>query len=378
MNNELIEYPLSFMDALYYENKLWFFDSGVQRLCSIEIGTGDIKVYVDVEFPNGICRKVFRIDNRVYWVSTQGDISYSELGQGLQIVKTFQHNFLYEYSMKEAFFHDNAIWCIPSCTTYPIMVFDVKKEVFLELQIFTSNRSILTARCIASSLYFSIDNESALYEYDVHESKIVKWDLPFNMEIGGFDGNGTFFWLREKIGYKIHKWSKKEGVIKSYDFEIYQEQEKSELNAKAYLVNNDKVFLLPDKSHTIAYVDEKEGCLKRVKWLDDMSCLSNRYQKMFSIGNLCVEDKWILFPWGGNIVTQVNLNELSANGIHISFEENKLCFMTNLQSVSIIAESEFISLDRYIELLSNRELRVGKENDYMSVGKKIMLTLWKE
>ena len=202
----------------------------------------------------------------------------------------------------------------------------------------------------------------------------MEYFISDEINISGFEVDGNNFWLRGKTGIALYKWNPQEGIIGNYLLRDMDELERSERNAKVISTSNGRIILLPAFSDSIVYLDEKEGCLKRVRSKEKFAHLSGLEKTTFSIGNMEIDNELFLFPWSEEKLICIDLGTMEARSCSMKISQEFLDKKQWLQWKRHIIqyESEDNRLSTKIELIKKNDLsEEGNKRFGGNVGKNI-------
>lgn len=372
MNYKELDISLQFMDAAYYDEQLWFVDNKIRKLSSISIKSGVFQTYFSIDYEDDVCRKVFLANNKMYFISKNGNVTICNLLKGIAFQKRIVYHNCDMYAVKEAFVIGETIWFVPTITTLPIVVFDMDAEEFLERKVFKDNDKIIAAKHNGSSLFFTFESGRALYEYKLLDDELIEWKLGIDCEVAGFDCGESNFWFKSRNGLILYKWSKGIGLIEKYSNESLTD-DYQDYNAKVLLVNEDDILVLPVLTDDIFYLNQEKGKLCKIQGMDDIVHKEELKACTFSIGNICLDNQMILFPWGQDKLVSINLKTMRAEKREIIvLEESYYYLLWEMDRGRVLIEdNELNSLKTRISMLSGLSESKCHVKENNEIGKKI-------
>lgn len=380
---------LGFMDAFFEKDRIWFLNRARGEIFNYDFSNQKLtfvaKLSSEDQRGEMLVRRIIYLENFLYFVSNNGiRICKGHINKEDFVLDDYFESDNLSITIKEAFLIDGEIYCIPSKINQSIIIFDIEKECFKESKslaywcdqysVKTEDNDIMTIKNYGGKFYFTLDSGTSLIEYDIITKHVVEHFISSEIKISGFEIDGPNFWLRNKTGFALYRWNSEEGVVGSYLLKNMDEHEQNECNAKVISTDNGRVILLPIFSDSIVYLDEENGCLSRVKSKEKFCHLQGLDKATFSIGNIEVNNKLILYPWAEPKLICIDLEKMEAESYPMEIGQEYYDKMQWLQwkRYPVRYESEDNELIEIIDLLKKDNTfdnRSGKIEE--CVGRKI-------
>lgn len=380
---------LGFIDAFFEKNKIWFLNRARGEIFNYDFNKQKLTFVAEFSTENPkvgmLVRRIINYKNYLYFVSNNGlKIFKGHINEEDFVSDAFFENGNSSIVIKEAFLVDGEIYCIPSKINQPIVIFDIEKECFKESKSLTywchqfnvkpESNDIMTIKNYGGKFYFTLDSGTSLIEYDIRNKHVVEHFISGEMKISGFEIDGKNFWFRNKKGFALYRWNSEEGIIGSYLLEDMDELEQSECNAKVISVSSGRIILLPIFSDSIVYLDEKEGCLRRVNSKEEFCHISGMEKASFSIGNIEIDNKLLLFPWAEEKLIYIDLEKMEAESYPMEIGQEYYDKMQWLQwkRYPVQHESEDNELVQMIDLIKKGNIFNNRNTNIVcNEGRKI-------
>lgn len=275
--------------------------------------------------------------------------------------------------IKEAFKIKNQIWCIPSKMNQKAMIMNMESKTveltdslaeFLKRdEIELSSEDVMTIKCVQDRLYWTLDIGNDLLCYDVNTKKAEVYHIGDDVEVSGFELDEEDVWFRAKHGISLHRWNQVRGIDLSVALRDENELEKSEINAKIIRLSNGKKVLLPTFSNTIAYYDDNNDSLIRIRTNDKLFHKVGMERASFTIGNIEHDGKLWIFPWASDGIIEIDIETMEAQRHLVGLREAEQEHIDVLRwhSRQIHHESDTESLEKLIRMMRECDGNNSKE-----------------
>lgn len=389
---------LRFVDAYIEDNKMWAMNMNFSALFKIDLDSFIIE-YVSCIYDkdnvkqNYYARNIFGKDNKLWLFPFKGNsvVEYDKSSNTMELsnyssTKTADYR---EIVNQWTIIHKQQAWMFPrdlDSLTMPLLIYDMEKKKYIEHT--NWGRKILefgidgqgcriTSLCqVGDWVWGVISGVPGLFAYDLEQSQMQFYNIGAGIELQAVSHDGNNFWVLTKNKSILLEWNKKLGIIKQFD--LSQDKEGFSNIALA----QDRVIALPRFGSDIVILNRKDNELIRISsFPKTFQRLRGLEKSSLMYGWKVYNNKLLLFPWGGNMLLELDLKtfgimghsmELSESLFHESYTFSDIC-------QGKIIESSKINLENYLSFIKTYKGSNKKniKEQVETIGKMISYTVIK-